>query len=411
MDNNDKKQSEEKTIFISSDSRKKNVDSDNTKIENSSNEQTNNNSSNDSDLNNDTEVVTESASTIENDKNEKVISKKKTVIIGAASAIGGVAAGVAIGAANADGIKDLFIEPSLLKNEEKEVSDSNKANAIPDIKEGNENLKEPEQNTDSTNQVTHEQISENGASTEGYEIHVIHHVSSDSNEFGECEILSDDQMSYIDEYPIIGDGFSTYEQESIIYEIQAGDTLSEIAQAHSTSIDHIIALNPEISDPNLIYAENNIIIPIGDNETNPYVDWQEGVTDTNIVYENMNIEDELINSDGVEIDSSIEEYYEPAILEVNEVDEFAEVDWASFEDQPMNSISEINVNEDVFVLDSDENFSDTSSYQNNVPTSDVINTSGNYEVALNDTNFENWDYSESSSYDIENGTSGLEDFI
>jgi LysM repeat protein len=401
MDKNEKKQSEEKTIFISSDSRKKNVDLDSTKIEDSSNETTASNSSNETELKSDTSGVKESTSTIENEK-----TKKTTLAVGAVAAVGGVAAGIAIGATNADRIKDLFIEPSSLKNEDKDVTNSD--TAIVDTKEGNDNFKKTEQNIESSNHVNEEQVVQNEDSPEENEIDLISQVSSDSSELGECENVSDDQLSYVDEYPVAGGGFSTDEQESIIYEIQAGDTLSEIAQNHSTSVDHIIALNPEISDPNLIYAENDIIIPIGDNEANPYGNWQEGITETSIGNEIISTEDELIYSDGAAIDSSVEEYYEPSIIEVNETDEFAEVDWASFEDQPMSSISEINAIEEDFVLDSDESNIYATDDQNNV---DVSNTSSNYEVALNETNFESWDYSESSSYDIENGNTGLEDFM
>lgn len=48
-----------------------------------------------------------------------------------------------------------------------------------------------------------------------------------------------------------------------VYHIQAGDTLSEIALEHGTSVEEIMALNPDIQDPNLIYAGNELNLPDG----------------------------------------------------------------------------------------------------------------------------------------------------
>jgi hypothetical protein len=48
-----------------------------------------------------------------------------------------------------------------------------------------------------------------------------------------------------------------------LYHIQAGDTLSEIALEHGTSVEEIMALNPDIQDPNLIYAGNELNLPDG----------------------------------------------------------------------------------------------------------------------------------------------------
>jgi LysM repeat protein len=45
------------------------------------------------------------------------------------------------------------------------------------------------------------------------------------------------------------------------YVVQAGDTLSEIAQRYNTSIAAIVALNPQISDPDLIYVGQVIALP------------------------------------------------------------------------------------------------------------------------------------------------------
>jgi len=59
-------------------------------------------------------------------------------------------------------------------------------------------------------------------------------------------------------------------QDTHIYTVHAGDTLSEIAGENHTSIEHIMELNPEITDPNLIYTGNTIEIPDNDHISNPY---------------------------------------------------------------------------------------------------------------------------------------------
>jgi len=43
--------------------------------------------------------------------------------------------------------------------------------------------------------------------------------------------------------------------------IQQGDTLSQIAQANNTSVDALMAANPQITDPNMIIAGESLNIP------------------------------------------------------------------------------------------------------------------------------------------------------
>jgi hypothetical protein len=57
------------------------------------------------------------------------------------------------------------------------------------------------------------------------------------------------------------------------YKIQYGDTLSEIAESHNTSIVDLMALNPHISDPNVIFSGESLLIPVGDQDTNVYAGW------------------------------------------------------------------------------------------------------------------------------------------
>ena len=46
------------------------------------------------------------------------------------------------------------------------------------------------------------------------------------------------------------------------YQIQKGDTLTKIAQQYGVSIQDIMNANPSITDPNKIYAGNNLVIPV-----------------------------------------------------------------------------------------------------------------------------------------------------
>lgn len=59
--------------------------------------------------------------------------------------------------------------------------------------------------------------------------------------------------------PVTGEG---------TYEVRWGDTLSRIAQAHGTTVDAIMAVNPSISDPTRIYAGMVLVIP-GEGTTSP----------------------------------------------------------------------------------------------------------------------------------------------
>ncbi|SDG99679.1 LysM peptidoglycan-binding domain-containing protein [Desulfosporosinus hippei] len=45
------------------------------------------------------------------------------------------------------------------------------------------------------------------------------------------------------------------------YIVQAGDTLFKIAQTYNTSVEAILAINPQITNPNLIYPGQIILIP------------------------------------------------------------------------------------------------------------------------------------------------------
>lgn len=55
----------------------------------------------------------------------------------------------------------------------------------------------------------------------------------------------------------------------IEYVVQPGDTLSSIAKKYNTTVDAILAINPDIDNPNLIYVGQIIKVPTSSTPTNP----------------------------------------------------------------------------------------------------------------------------------------------
>jgi hypothetical protein len=162
------------------------------------------------------------------------------------------------------------------------------------------------------------------------------------------------------------------------YPIQSGDTLSEIAAAHNTSIGDLLALNPQIEDANLIYAGDNLLIPVGDNDSNPYAGWSPSEPDQ-INWDGEYITDEMpedggfegMNSDmdgapfeGEEVDITTEDY-----MEVDGESEFQEMDWQSFEDQPLDEYSSALNEYDFDSMETPESYCD---YSNDLDSMDFI---------------------------------------
>jgi LysM repeat protein len=54
-----------------------------------------------------------------------------------------------------------------------------------------------------------------------------------------------------------------------VYIVVRGDTMSNIAEAFGVSLEDLIAANPQIEDPSLIYAGNVITLPPGASPTAP----------------------------------------------------------------------------------------------------------------------------------------------
>jgi LysM repeat protein len=103
--------------------------------------------------------------------------------------------------------------------------------------------------------------------------------------------------------------------DSFLYPIQPGDTLSEIAAANNTSIAHLLELNPQISDPNVILAGHNLIVPEGDDISNPYENWDQG-------YESPLVADGSYFVDEIEESST---------------GEFETIDWQSYYESPVEN--------------------------------------------------------------------------
>jgi LysM repeat protein len=91
----------------------------------------------------------------------------------------------------------------------------------------------------------------------------------------------------------IPEDFSDYfaENPTFDYTIQEGDTLSEIAEANHTSIERLMELNPQISDPNMIYTGDQLVIPEGDQINNPYQSSEQ----TNALFDNNVAETATVN--------------------------------------------------------------------------------------------------------------------
>ena len=104
------------------------------------------------------------------------------------------------------------------------------------------------------------------------------------------------------------------------YHIEAGDTLSEIALQHNTTVERIMELNPQIEDADLIYAGDDLILP-GEEDVDLDLPDAESATPAEEVVDLIELED-----NSAEFESQ----------------EFEQVDWASFEGGATTSSDEYN---------------------------------------------------------------------
>jgi LysM repeat protein len=130
--------------------------------------------------------------------------------------------------------------------------------------------------------------------------------------------------------------------DSYLYEIQPGDTLSEIAAANNTSVEQLMDLNPQISDPDLIYAGNNLIVPDGD-----AFEYPQNFESTTFIAEETDafqsgefaVEEPMeIFGEGLDDSMFVEEdYFISEEQTETPTGEFVAIDWESFYDNPVSN--------------------------------------------------------------------------
>ena len=90
----------------------------------------------------------------------------------------------------------------------------------------------------------------------------------DRNQFTDGVLLSSTSSIPTPETPVTPE--NPQESETIVYTVKSGDTLSQIARNYNTTVNNIIALNPSIINPNLIYPGEQFTISINSStSTNP----------------------------------------------------------------------------------------------------------------------------------------------
>jgi LysM repeat protein len=159
--------------------------------------------------------------------------------------------------------------------------------------------------------------------------------------------------------------------DSYVYEVQAGDTLSEIAEANNTSIAHIMELNPEIVNPHTIYTGDNLLIPENDNISNPYA----GGVGLDGNHNNNSDSNQLIISDDSNQPIISDDSMAEGTLDAN----YDEVDWASFSDdnasiENSSGYDEVFSQTDFDSIETPESYIDLTSnnFDNTDVTSDFI---------------------------------------
>ena len=293
---------------------------------------------------NSSEVV--SSNNIENLKNMNKQSGTSKAAV-AAGVVGASVAGAALGAIYSDEIKDAFpVEgfdaPESPEAEAKTATPENPINQV-----GNASIVDnSHQAINGANApVDHSSTYEMSATDADGNTYSVSLVDNDSDgktdsQTANIHFVDGSSISYtetgdnlnplftdntgiasIEDFASIPDFVQDDNSATHMYEVQAGDTLSQIAAGNDTSIANIIELNPEISDPDVIYAQQNIEIPNNDNISNPY---EGGVG---------------LGNDSVEYVEESIAYNDDSIGVVDEAStpdgNYEDVDWNSFEEDPV----------------------------------------------------------------------------
>lgn len=321
---------------------------------------------------NDSSDSTNTRSKIENLKNLNKKSTTSTAAV-AAGVVGAGVAGAAMGTIYSEEIKDVFpIEgfnaPESPEAEAQTTITENPTNPIIDgvvVGQGinTSQTSNPAVDHSSTHEVSATDVEGNTYSVSFLDINSdgiidsqttnIHFVDGSSISYTETGeninpfFSNNSGMASIQDFGGLPDFVDDTNSATHMYEVQAGDTLSQIAADNDTGIANIMELNPEISDPDVIYAHQDIVIPNNDNISNPY----EG---------GIGLENQSVVYGDISNDSNATE------------GNYDSVDWASFNDDP------------------------------------VVADNSDYDSALSQTDFN--DYGSTDSY-YEYGNDGLSEFI
>ena len=302
-------------------------------------------------------------------------SVSPAVVAGVGAAIVSGAAGVAFGATNSDKINEVVgnvfgaeeTPPSPEEVPEAEVSTSTEGNSVQEVSE--EDTVQPASETieAEANEGNMSSLEISGTDQEGNvysvsfldidgdgesdiqtaEFQTVDGVTISYTEFGNSldstftnDLLLADNMDYVD------CGYCGVQEvgmmDSYLYEIQPGDTLSEIAAANNTSVEHLMDLNPQISDADLIYAGNNLVVPDGDSfvypensQSNTFIAEEFDLNQEEGIYVEEPIEtvDEILD-DSIFVD---DEFYVSEEQTELPNEELGTIDWASFYDNPVEN--------------------------------------------------------------------------
>jgi LysM repeat protein len=302
-------------------------------------------------------------------------SVSPAVVVGAGAAIASGVAGVALGATFSENIKEVLGNP--FESEETspsseeaplvEASTTTEGNSVQEVSEEDTVQTVSETIEAEANEGNMSSLEISGIDQEGNvysvsfldidgdgesdiqtaEFQTVDGLTITYTEFGNSldstftnDILLADNTDYVD------CGFCGVQEvsmmDSYLYEIQPGDTLSELAAANNTNVEHLMDLNPQISDADLIYAGNNLIVPNGDSFVNP-----ESSQSNTFIAEEFEVvqEGDIYGEEPIEtvdeiLDDSFfveDEFYVSEEQTELPNEELGSIDWESFYDNPVDN--------------------------------------------------------------------------
>jgi LysM repeat protein len=277
------------------------------------------------------------SSKIDNLKNMNKKSVTSTAAV-AAAVVGAGVAGAALGTIYSDEIKDVFPvegfdapESPEAEAEAEAVTAENPTNPIDIASVVDHGINAGQTSNPSVDHSSTYQVSATDAAGNIYSVSLvdndsdgkidsqttnIHFVDGSSISYTETgeninPLFSNNSgIASIEDFGGMPDFLGDTNSATHMYEVQAGDTLSQIAADNDTSIANIMELNPEISNPDVIYANQDIKIPNNDNISNPY-EGGVGIQNQSVVYGDVSNDSNATEGN------------------------YDSVDWASFNDDPV----------------------------------------------------------------------------